>query len=61
MIGEITMFFTPPNLSDKEAYDFMEFFQNFILALESHYMHQLRRYTLSVEHDSIDEDEGCPF
>ena len=39
------MFFTQPNLSDEAAYELLEFFQDFILALESHYMHQLRRYT----------------
>ncbi len=53
------MFFTPPNLSDKAAYEFMEFLQDFILTLESHYGHQLRRYikTLDEEHKLLFENE----
>jgi hypothetical protein len=61
MTGEIPMFFTPPNLSDEEAYNFMEFLQDFILALESHYMDQLRRYAHSIEHKRVNVDESYPF
>lgn len=37
------MFFTPPELSDDTAYELCEFFHNFVMRLESHYGHQLRR------------------
>jgi hypothetical protein len=43
------MFFTPPKLSDEAASEICEFLHYFIMRLESHYMHQLRRHTKAVE------------
>jgi hypothetical protein len=59
MRGEKIMFFTPPNLSDEAAYEFVEFFQAFVLVIENHYMHQLRRHTkvLDEEHELNNEQK----
>ena len=61
------MIFTPPNLTDEGAHELMEFFQDFVLALENHYMHQLRRHLKSLDDEQnirtrINwEDESYPF
>ncbi len=64
---EIIMLFTPPTLTDEAAYELVEFLQDFVLALENHYMPQLRRYTKTSDEESnlsfgCEEVEGVdPF
>lgn len=48
------MFFRPPNLSDETATELMEFFQEFSIALEGHYLRQLMRYARK-KHQKADD------
>ena len=43
--------FTLPILSDEAAYDLMKVVQNLCLELESHFMHQLRRYSIALDNE----------
>ncbi len=61
------IFFTPPVLTDEAAYRLLEFFQTLALALESHYMSQLRRYSKTLDEENNlhfgykEVDEDYPF